>query len=60
MYSVSTNLLRDPDISESQLSAAVKDLGEKGASDGLESDAAGAVYAGDYERNAIRKLHVGG
>lgn len=60
LYSVSTNLLRDPDISESQLSAAVKDLGEKGASDGLESDAAGAVYAGDYERNAIRKLPVGG
>ncbi|MWL72852.1 gluconolaconase, partial [Escherichia coli] len=28
--------------------------------DGLESDANGTVYAGDYERNAIRKLPAGG
>ncbi|ELY5813915.1 gluconolaconase [Cronobacter turicensis] len=60
LYAVSTALLRDPAITEAQLSAAVKDLGEKGASDGLESDATGAVYAGDYERNAIRKLPAGG
>lgn len=56
LYSVATALLRDPQVSEAQLSAAVKDLGEKGASDGLEADASGAVYAGDYERNAIRKM----
>lgn len=60
LYAVPTELLRDPQVTEAQLSAAVKDLGEKGASDGLESDASGAVYAGDYERNAIRKLSVGG
>lgn len=60
LYAVSTELLRDPDVTESQLSSSVKDLGEKGASDGLESDANGTVYAGDYERNAIRKLPVGG
>ncbi|RPD94236.1 gluconolaconase [Candidatus Pantoea deserta] len=60
LYSVSTDLLRDPDVSEAQLAAAVKDLGEKGASDGLETDAAGVVYAGDYERNAIRKRSVDG
>lgn len=60
LYAVPTALLRDPQVTEAQLSAAVKDLGEKGASDGLESDASGAVYAGDYERNAIRKLSVGG
>lgn len=60
LYAVSTALLRDPQVTEAQLSAAVKDLGEKGASDGLESDASGTLYAGDYERNAIRKLPVGG
>ncbi|BDH46370.1 hypothetical protein TUM12370_24140 [Salmonella enterica subsp. enterica serovar Choleraesuis] len=56
LYSISTDLLRDPKVGEAQLSAAVKDWGEKGASDGLEADASGAVYAGDYERNAIRKM----
>ncbi|WP_449466793.1 L-dopachrome tautomerase-related protein [Stenotrophomonas humi] len=55
LYSVSTALLRDPNVSDAQLAAAVKDLGEKGASDGLEADAHGAVYAGDYEHNSIRK-----
>ncbi|MNW98918.1 Major royal jelly protein [compost metagenome] len=55
LYSVPTALLRDPNVSESQLAAAVQDLGEKGASDGLEADANGAVYAGDYEHNSIRK-----
>lgn len=56
LYSVETAKLRDIHISEQSLSAAVRDLGEKGAFDGLESDAAGNVYAGDYERNAVRKM----
>lgn len=60
LYSVPTALLRDPSTSEAELSAAVKDLGEKGASDGLSSDANGAVYAGDYEHDSIRKLQPGG
>ncbi|WP_024690663.1 L-dopachrome tautomerase-related protein [Pseudomonas tremae] len=51
LYSVATDLLNDSGVTEQQLVAA----GEKGASDGLESDAEGAVYAGDYEHNAIRK-----
>lgn len=55
LYSVSTALLRDPNANEAQLAAAVEDLGEKGASDGLAADANGAVYAGDYEHNSIRK-----
>jgi sugar lactone lactonase YvrE len=55
LFSVPTALLRDPAVSEAQLAAAVKDLGEKGASDGLEADANGAVYASDYEHNSIRK-----
>lgn len=60
LYAISTALLRDPNASEAQLSSAVQDLGEKGASDGLEADASGAVYAGDYERNSIRKREPGG
>jgi sugar lactone lactonase YvrE len=55
LYAVPTDMLRDPNTSDEQLAAAVRDLGEKGASDGLEADAQGAVYAGDYERNSIRK-----
>lgn len=55
LYSVATALLRDANFSEQQLTAAVQDLGEKGASDGLEADAAGGIYAGDYEHNSIRK-----
>ncbi|KAF4557858.1 Sugar lactone lactonase YvrE [Pseudomonas guariconensis] len=55
LYSVPTALLRDPNVSEAELERAVVDLGEKGASDGLEADADGAVYAGDYEHNSIRK-----
>ncbi|WP_440974666.1 L-dopachrome tautomerase-related protein [Pseudomonas koreensis] len=55
LYSVATALLRDASVSEAQLAAAVQDLGEKGASDGMEADATGALYAGDYEHNSIRK-----
>ncbi|MEX6665403.1 L-dopachrome tautomerase-related protein [Pseudomonas sp. W2-17] len=55
LYAVPAAMLRDASASEAQLNAAVKDLGEKGASDGLEADANGAVYAGDYEHNGIRK-----
>jgi len=32
----------------------VVSLGEKGASDGLETDALGRIYITDYEHNAIR------
>jgi len=55
LYSVPTALLRAPNVSEAELEQAVVDLGEKGASDGLEVDANGAVYAGDFEHNSIRK-----
>lgn len=60
LYAVPTALLRDPGVGEAQLEQAVRDLGRKGASDGLEADANGTVYAGDYEHNAIRSLAPGG
>jgi len=55
LYAVPTELLRDRAVTEAKLAAAVVDLGEKGASDGLESDDKGRVYAGDYERNSVRQ-----
>ena len=54
-----TALLRDPKVSEARLSASVVDLGLKGASDGLEADDKGRVYAGDYEHDSIRRLDRG-
>ncbi|MGY8526996.1 L-dopachrome tautomerase-related protein [Paracidovorax citrulli] len=60
LYAVATAMLRDTGISEAQLGDAVIDLGEKGASDGLETDANGTVYASDYEHNAIRTMAAPG
>jgi sugar lactone lactonase YvrE len=57
---VPTKLLLQPGIDEKQAGAAVLDLGEKGASDGLEADDKGNVYAGDYEHNAIRVRSASG
>jgi sugar lactone lactonase YvrE len=59
LFSVPTAKLRDPATSENDVAAAVRDLGIKGASDGLDADAT-AIYAGDYEHNAIRKLNPDG
>jgi sugar lactone lactonase YvrE len=60
LYSVPTALLRDRANNEGALSKAVIDLGEKGASDGLEADDKGRVYAGDYEHNSIRQRQLDG
>jgi sugar lactone lactonase YvrE len=60
LYSVPTGLILDPSDNERALSDAVVDLGEKGASDGLESDDKGRVYAGDYEHNGIRQRQTNG
>ena len=55
LYAVPTAVLRDRDSPDTKVATAVQDLGEKGASDGLEADASGAVYAGDYEHDSIRR-----
>jgi sugar lactone lactonase YvrE len=60
LYAVPTALLRDRHADEAKVAAAVVDLGEKGASDGLEADALGRVYAGDFERNSIRQRQTDG
>jgi sugar lactone lactonase YvrE len=55
LFSVPTAVLRDRSVTEETVAQAVKDLGEKGASDGLEADDKGRVYAGDYEHDSIRR-----
>lgn len=56
LYSVSVAALVDRNLSNSQVAETVKAEGDKGgASDGLESDAAGHIYATDYEHHAIRR-----
>jgi sugar lactone lactonase YvrE len=54
LYSVNTTLLRErgPD-SELSVQAAVRDRGERGVSDGFETDTNGFIYAGNMEQNAI-------
>jgi len=53
LYSASVEALYDEQASDDAAGATVEDLGEKGASDGLESDADGRVYASNYEHGAI-------
>jgi sugar lactone lactonase YvrE len=60
LFSVPTALLRDRSASEEVVAQAVVDLGEKGASDGLEADDKGRVYAGDYEHDSIRQRRPDG
>jgi sugar lactone lactonase YvrE len=60
LFSVPTALLRDRSVSEETVAQAVKDQGEKGASDGLEADDKGRVYAGDYEHDSIRRRGTDG
>jgi sugar lactone lactonase YvrE len=60
LYSVDTAALRDRSMSEAQVAGRVVDHGDKGASDGLEADADGAVYATAYEHSAVLKLAADG
>lgn len=53
LYSVSVDALADRDLSDEQVAETVIDHGEKGASDGLESDARNRIYVTNYENNAI-------
>ncbi|KIW70020.1 hypothetical protein PV04_02331 [Phialophora macrospora] len=54
LYSVPTARLRDRSVSsELFATGSVMDLGQKGVSDGLESDSNGIVYAGSVETDSI-------
>lgn len=56
LFSITTEALRDRSIPDMELPYHVEYWGEKGASDGMITDAKGNVYAGDYEHNCIRKI----
>lgn len=60
LYSVSTDALANERSTEEEVAATVLDHGEKGASDGLESDAEGHIYATNYEQNAIERRRPDG
>lgn len=53
LYSVDTDALLNESLTDAQVAATVRDEGMKPASDGLESDAQGRIYATDYEQNGI-------
>jgi len=57
IYSVSTDVLVDRNISYQDVVATVNDHGDRGgASDGLESDSEGNIYSTNYEHNSIMRL----
>ncbi|MEO0947303.1 MAG: L-dopachrome tautomerase-related protein [Cyanobacteria bacterium J06641_5] len=55
LYSVSLDALANRELAAEEVAATVVDLGEKGASDGLESDTRDRIYITDYEHNALRR-----
>jgi sugar lactone lactonase YvrE len=61
LYSVDTDALADRSLIDREVAATVTNEGDRGgASDGLESDAAGYIYSTNYEHNAILRRHPGG
>lgn len=60
LYSIPTSALRDRSLSAEATQQQVRAIGEKGASDGLIMDAAGRLYATDYEHNAIHVIDPDG
>lgn len=60
LYSVDVDAMLDRTRSEAGVDATIKDLGVKGASDGLEMDASGRFYATDYEHARVLAGPPGG
>jgi sugar lactone lactonase YvrE len=60
LYRVSAALLADPAATEAAVAKTVEDVGDKGMSDGMESDREGNIYFGDLEGNSIRRLRPDG
>ncbi len=58
LYSVMLDALMDRSVSPEEVAATVIDVGDKGgASDGLEADSDGNIYATNYEHNSIQRLN---
>ncbi len=60
LFAVSADALVNESLPDAAVARTVRDLGEKGASDGLESDAEGRVYLTEYEANAILRRNTNG
>ena len=61
LYSVDTDALADRSLIDREVAATVTNEGDRGgASDGLESDAAGNIYSTNYEHNAILRRRPSG
>jgi sugar lactone lactonase YvrE len=60
LYSVSTDALANENASDAEVARTIIDHGDKGASDGLETDDRDAIYAASYELNAIERRGADG
>lgn len=60
LYSLPTALLANPTVTEADLSAAVRDEGEKGTADGLATDSKGRIYTTNFEHDCILRRNVDG
>ena len=60
LYAVSADALASSALPDVEVARTVRDLGAKAASDGLEMDAAGNLYATAYELDAILRRTVDG
>ncbi len=60
LYSVSIDALCDRKLSDDEVAKTVCEVITKGASDGLESDSLGRIYASNYEHNAIHRISLSG
>jgi sugar lactone lactonase YvrE len=60
LYSLPTALLSDFSKTDTDLAAAVTDLGEKGVADGLATDPQGRIYTTNYEHDAIFRRNLDG
>ncbi|MBV8878639.1 MAG: hypothetical protein JO332_01625 [Planctomycetaceae bacterium] len=60
LYSVDADALVDDSATDEQVAATVRDEGMKPASDGLESDTLGRIYATAYEMNGVVRRHPDG
>ena len=60
LYSVDAAALRDRDMQDDRVAETILDHGDKGASDGLETDTAGNLYATAYEHSAVLRRSAKG
>lgn len=60
LYSLPTNLLADFEQTDESLAAAITDLGEKGAADGLATDPWGRLYTTAADHDAVFRRNLDG